>query len=70
MAGAFGAMGTTYDLSLKVAEPLIAQLRGLPETTQIVASGTSCRNQIAHLHQKTPLHIAEALANSIEVPAS
>ena len=69
MAGAFGALEKTYDLSLKVAKPLLGQLRNLPQATQIVATGTSCRNQIAHLHGATPLHIAEVLANAIEVPS-
>ncbi len=68
MAGAFGAREKTYDLSLQVAEPLIAQLRALPQDTQIVATGTSCRHQIDHLYGETPLHIAEVLANALEAP--
>ncbi|HTL16870.1 MAG TPA: FAD-linked oxidase C-terminal domain-containing protein, partial [Patescibacteria group bacterium] len=43
MAGAFGAMQERYELSLKIAEPLLQTLRGLPSGTAIVASGTSCR---------------------------
>ncbi len=68
MAGAFGALRDKYDLSLKVAEPLIAQLRALPKDTRIVANGTSCRNQIADLHGTVPLHIAEVLADALEGP--
>ena len=66
MAGAFGALRDKYDLSLKVAEPLIAQLQALPKDTRIVANGTSCRHQIAHLHGKAPLHVAEVLADALE----
>ena len=66
MAGAFGALRDKYDLSLKVAEPLIAQLQALPKDTRIVANGTSCRHQIAHLHGTAPLHIAEVLADALE----
>ncbi len=68
MAGAFGALKEKYDLSLKVAEPLIAQLRALPPDTRIVANGTSCRSQITHLHTVAPLHIAEVVAAALEVP--
>ncbi|MCH8204310.1 MAG: FAD-binding protein [Candidatus Hydrogenedentes bacterium] len=68
MAGAFGALKEKYDLSLKVAEPLIAQLRALDAGTHIVANGTSCRSQIVHLHTASPLHIAEVVAAALEVP--
>ncbi len=66
MAGAFGAMRDTYDLSLKVAEPLVQQLDALAPDTRVVASGTSCRHQVEHLRRFTPQHIAELMADSLQ----
>jgi FAD/FMN-containing dehydrogenase/Fe-S oxidoreductase len=66
MAGAFGARADTYDLSLKVAEPLLAQIHALPEGTRLVASGASCRHQVEHLAGFTPWHLAEWLAAALE----
>jgi Fe-S oxidoreductase len=62
MAGAFGMMTSKYELSLKVAEPLIQAIRNQPFGTSIVASGTSCRHQIEHLAPIRPKHMAEILA--------
>ena len=62
MAGAFGAMAEKYELSVKIADPLLAQIRALPAGTTLVASGTSCRHQIEHLSECRPRHIAEVLA--------
>lgn len=66
MAGAFGAMESKYDLSVKVAEPLVRMLNGLPTGTQVVASGTSCRHQMTHLSAIRPLHMAELLADALQ----
>jgi Fe-S oxidoreductase len=66
MAGAFGSMDAKYTLSLDVAKPLIAQVERLDEDTLLVASGTSCRHQIDHLADRTPLHMAELLAMFID----
>jgi Fe-S oxidoreductase len=65
MAGAFGALEAKYELSLKVAEPLIGQLQRQPEGTVVVASGTSCRHQIEHLTEFHPRHMAEVLAEAL-----
>ena len=65
MAGAFGALETKYELSLKVAEPLIQQVRGQPYRTAVVASGTSCRQQIEHLAPVRAWHMAELLAEAL-----
>lgn len=65
MAGAFGALDTKYELSLKVAEPLAQLVRGQPFGTVVVASGTSCRHQISHLAPVRPRHMAEALAEAL-----
>ena len=65
MAGAFGALESKYELSLKVAEPLAQKVRGQPFGTIIVASGTSCRHQIEHLAPVRPRHMAEVLADAL-----
>jgi FAD/FMN-containing dehydrogenase/Fe-S oxidoreductase len=65
MAGAFGALERKYDLSVKVAAPLVQQVGAQPPDTVIVASGTSCRHQIEHLTPVHPKHMAELLADAI-----
>lgn len=61
MAGAFGALASKYELSVKVAEPFIKKVRDHPYGTPIIASGTSCRQQIQHLAHLRPRHMAEFL---------
>ena len=72
MAGAFGALEAKYDLSLRVAAPLLQQVGAQPAGSVIVASGTSCRHQLEHLTPIHPKHMAELLADAIieSVPAS
>ncbi len=65
MAGSFGALRDKYDLSVEVARPLIAKIAALEPGTTVVASGTSCRQQIAHLSAAKPLHMAELLARAL-----
>jgi Fe-S oxidoreductase len=65
MAGAFGATEAKYDLSLKVAQPLVDALGELSPQTAVVASGTSCRQQIQHLTAIRPKHMAELLAEAL-----
>jgi FAD/FMN-containing dehydrogenase/Fe-S oxidoreductase len=65
MAGAFGMMESKYELSVKVAEPLIAAVRNQPFGTTVVASGASCRQQIQHLTSVRLRHIAEVLAEAL-----
>ena len=65
MAGAFGMMESKYDLSVKVAEPLIRVIRSQPFGNIVVASGTSCRHQIQHLAPVRTLHMAEVLAEAL-----
>lgn len=66
MAGAFGATSKKYDLSVKVAQPLVEQINNLTAGTAVVASGTSCRHQIDHLTDVHPLHMAELLAEALK----
>ena len=65
MAGIFGMKESKYDLSVKVAEPLIQVIRGQPFGNIVVASGTSCRHQIQHLAPVRTLHMAEVLAEAL-----
>ncbi len=65
MAGAFGAQASKYELSLRVAEPLIRQIKSQASGSEIVASGTSCRHQIADLTEARPKHMAEVIADAL-----
>jgi len=66
MAGAFGAMESKYDLSVKVAEPLIEMVRHQPYGVIVIASGTSCRQQITHLASVRTLHMAQLLSDALQ----
>jgi FAD/FMN-containing dehydrogenase/Fe-S oxidoreductase len=65
MAGAFGALESKYDLSIRVAAPLVQQVNAQPPGSVIVASGTSCRHQLEHLTPVHPKHMAELLADAL-----
>jgi Fe-S oxidoreductase len=65
MAGAFGMMESKYELSLKIAEPLIDQIKHQPYGTTVVVSGTSCRHQVQHLAPVRTKHMAEVLAEAL-----
>ncbi len=65
MAGAYGAMRSKYEMSVEVARPLVEMINALDKETRLLASGTSCRQQISHLTEAKPLHIAEFLAGRI-----
>jgi len=66
MAGAFGALESKYELSLKIAQPLLERIGAQPEGSIVAASGTSCRHQIEHLSGRHPRHLAEVLAEALE----
>jgi FAD/FMN-containing dehydrogenase/Fe-S oxidoreductase len=66
MAGAFGMAESKYDLSVKIAEPLIAAVRQQPFGTIFVTSGASCRHQVQHLTLIRSRHIAELLAEALD----
>ena len=65
MAGAFGMLQSKYELSLKVAEPLVEKIKAMPFGTVVVASGTSCRHQIHHVMPVKLRHMAEILADAL-----
>jgi len=65
MAGAFGMLESKYELSLKIAAPLVEQIKQQPYGTTIVLSGTSCRHQVRHLATVRAQHMAEVLAEAL-----
>ncbi len=65
MAGAFGMKADKYELSLKIAEPLMEQIKHQPFGTTFVLSGTSCRHQVQHLANVRTKHMAEVLADAL-----
>jgi len=65
MAGAFGMLESKYELSVKMAEPLIRQIMNQPFGTTVVASGASCRQQISHLANVKLRHMAEVIADAL-----
>jgi len=68
MAGAFGMLKAHRELSHQVAIPLVEAIDALPPDTTLVASGTSCRHQIADLTDARPVHLAEFLASCLRDP--
>ncbi|HEY1896986.1 MAG TPA: hypothetical protein VGG62_11965 [Terracidiphilus sp.] len=65
MAGAFGALAAKYDLSVQVTHDLIDKIGNQGRGTEIIASGTSCRNQISDLTNARPKHMAELLGEAL-----
>ena len=65
MAGAFGMLESKYELSVKVAQPLIEKITHQPYGTITVVSGTSCRHQVQHLATVRTKHMAEVLADAL-----
>jgi FAD/FMN-containing dehydrogenase/Fe-S oxidoreductase len=65
MAGAFGMIASKYELSLKIARPLVQQIKQQPYGTTVILSGTSCRHQVQHLATVRTQHIAEVLAAAL-----
>jgi Fe-S oxidoreductase len=63
MAGSFGVEREHYEISIAMGERVLFQaVRAAPAGALVVASGTSCRQQIAHGTGRRALHLAEALA--------
>jgi FAD/FMN-containing dehydrogenase/Fe-S oxidoreductase len=69
MAGAFGYGADTYDASIEMAElSLLPAVRRTDEKTLVIADGTSCRHQIKDGANRTAIHVARALAMSLDNP--
>jgi Fe-S oxidoreductase len=59
MAGSFGYTRQHYDVSLAIAERrLLPAVRKMQTGDVLVATGTSCRHQVAELQGVTALHPA------------
>jgi Fe-S oxidoreductase len=65
MAGSFGYEAEHYDVSMQMAElSLLPAVRQAPDAL-IVASGTSCRHQIADGAAREARHVARVLADHL-----
>lgn len=66
MAGSFGYEKEHYELSMQLAEMSLAPaVRAADQATIICATGTSCREQIAHTTGRRALHPIEVLAAAL-----
>jgi FAD/FMN-containing dehydrogenase/Fe-S oxidoreductase len=66
MAGSFGYESGHYDVSMKVGEhALLPKVRSTPADHLIIASGFSCREQIAQGTRRKAVHVAEVLAMAL-----
>src|SRR5580698_3623086 len=71
MAGAFGYGADTYDTSIGMAElSLLPAVRQADAATLVIADGTSCRHQIKDGTDRAALHVARALAMSLDANAN
>jgi len=67
MSGAFGYEAEHYELSVAIGERMLAPaVRAQPPGTEVLATGTSCRTQIADLCGRRALHPLEYLAARLE----
>jgi len=66
MAGSFGYEKENYAISLRIANLILfPAIRNASKDTTIVATGTSCRNQIRGNLAVEPLHPAEVLRSAL-----
>jgi FAD/FMN-containing dehydrogenase/Fe-S oxidoreductase len=69
MAGAFGYEAEHYDMSMKIGElSVLPTIRAASAGTLIVASGTSCRHQIADGTERRAEHVARVLDRASASP--
>jgi Fe-S oxidoreductase len=67
MAGAFGYGADTYQTSMEMAElSLLPTVRRADAGSLVIADGTSCRHQIKDGTNRAALHVARALAMSLD----
>ena len=71
MAGSFGYQSEHYELSHRIAElRLLPAIRSREPGTLLVATGTSCRQQIKHFSGEPAVHPAVVLRSLLDgVPA-
>ncbi|MBT9254615.1 FAD-binding oxidoreductase [Phycicoccus sp. MAQZ13P-2] len=66
LAGSFGFSADKYEVSVRVGERKMAPLvRAAEPATQVVTDGFSCREQIEHLTERRPRHLAELLRDAV-----
>lgn len=66
MAGSFGFEKEHYDFSLQVGEDrLFPAIRAAAEKTEILLTGTSCRDQVEHVLDRRVRHPIELIADAI-----
>ena len=66
MAGSFGFEKEHYDISRTIAEHrLIPAVNAASPDTEIVITGVSCRQQIAHFSSRIPRHAVEVLREAL-----
>jgi Fe-S oxidoreductase len=71
MAGSFGFEAHKYDVSVKAGERvLLPAVRVAHNDTLIIANGFSCREQVAQLTGRSPLHLAEVLQMALQGESS
>jgi hypothetical protein len=67
MAGAFGYHSQTRDISVRMAElDLAPAIRAVPADTLVIASGTSCRQQIHDVTGRDAMHVATVFAQALD----
>ncbi len=64
MAGGFGYRADRYELSVAMAERVLAPAVRATDA-EVVATGTSCRHQIADTTGRAALHPVEFLASRV-----
>ena len=63
MAGSFGFQREHYDVSMRIGEhALLPRVRAASSDTWLVTDGFSCRQQIVQATGRTPMHLAEVMA--------
>lgn len=71
MAGSFGFEASHYEVSMAVGEQgVLPAARATPDSSLLVADGFSCREQIRQATGRTPLHVAEVMAEALRARAN
>ncbi|MFA7248612.1 MAG: FAD-linked oxidase C-terminal domain-containing protein [Dehalococcoidia bacterium] len=65
MAGAFGFEAEHYEVSRAMGERSLFPAIAAAPDAEVVVTGVSCRQQIAHFTGRAPRHVAEVLADAL-----